>query len=54
MYYVRGLLKKIAIKFYAMDIDIQITHQGFTGDVMLVVYRCEIVAKTAFLFFVFT
>ncbi|XP_078482745.1 soluble guanylate cyclase 88E-like isoform X1 [Ciona intestinalis] len=39
VHYVKGLLLKIASKFYSIDLDVMVTQQGFAGDVMLAVYR---------------
>nr|XP_026694132.1 soluble guanylate cyclase 88E-like [Ciona intestinalis] len=41
MYYVKGLIRAIADKFYSVDVAIHITQHGFTGDVMLAVYRLD-------------
>uniref|UniRef100_H2ZQM8 guanylate cyclase n=1 Tax=Ciona savignyi TaxID=51511 RepID=H2ZQM8_CIOSA len=39
VYYVKGLLHKIARKFYSIDLNVVVTQHGFSGDVMLAVLR---------------
>nr|XP_039256751.1 soluble guanylate cyclase gcy-31-like [Styela clava] len=41
MHYVKGILLEIAKNFFSMEVKVEITQQGFSGDVLCAVYRLD-------------
>ncbi|XP_039255753.2 soluble guanylate cyclase gcy-31-like [Styela clava] len=39
MFYVKGIVHEIATSFFSLDVNIEITQHGFTGDVLCAVFR---------------